>query len=164
MGINDPNDLGQLHDWLDEDGSDGAFEILYRSSRDGFSSAAFHAKCDGRGATLTIIETAGGRVVGGYSNAPWKSPEIPQYESANRAFLFALSGKTAPIKLNLKDRDDGHAVFHDSSQGPIFGGGHDLAVYWDIKRVRSNNSIGSYKDSPLESGVVYFVREVEVFL
>ena len=35
-----------LHGWLREDGSDGKFELLYQSSRDGISANNFHSKCD----------------------------------------------------------------------------------------------------------------------
>ena len=60
-----------LHGWLREDGSDGKFELLYQSSRDGISANNFHSKCDGKGSTITVIETkvgpSLGLVLGGYS-------------------------------------------------------------------------------------------------
>lgn len=59
-----------LHDWLEEDGSDGEFNLLYRSSRDGRHDLTFHSKCDDKGSTLTIIETTDGHIFGGYSNTP----------------------------------------------------------------------------------------------
>lgn len=62
-----------LHNWLKEDTLDGDFQLLYRSSQDGQSNAAFHSKCDSKGCTLTIIQTTDGLVVGGYSNTPWDS-------------------------------------------------------------------------------------------
>ncbi len=34
--------------------------LLYRASRDTFAAAAFHAKCDGQGPTLTIVTRAQG--------------------------------------------------------------------------------------------------------
>mmetsp|Transcript_43239 Transcript_43239/g.90853 ORF Transcript_43239/g.90853 Transcript_43239/m.90853 type:complete len:233 (-) Transcript_43239:515-1213(-) len=60
--IKDESHVTQLHDWLMEDGSDGAFSLLYRSSRDGLSSTSFHSKCDNKGCTLTVIETTDGHV------------------------------------------------------------------------------------------------------
>jgi len=174
-----PNNLAQLHDWLEEDGSDGTFKLLYSSSRDGLSAAEFHAKCDGVGATLSLIETTDGLVVGGYSNTPWESKK--GWQSANRAFLFALSGGglTTPVKLHLKDPNDGHAVYHRSPWGPAFGGGRtrpdriktrrpDLAIYRNMTKVFSHQSPGStYEDSPswpLKGGVDYDVTQVKVFL
>ena len=156
----------QLHDWLREDGTDGDLELLYSSSRDGSSAAAFHSKCDGRGATLTVVETTDGRVVGGYTNTPWSSSGGRQ--SANRAFLFALrgAGLPGPIRLRLKDRNDGWAIWHHPSYGPYFGGGSDLFVHTNMTKVYSNNLGGTYEGSsswPLKRAVEYAVKEVEVF-
>ena len=88
--VKDNDHVAQLHDWLNDEGSDGKFELLYRSTRDGLSASAFHSKCDNQGCTLTIIETTGGFVVVGYSNTPWKSNG--GCHVANKAFLFVLSG------------------------------------------------------------------------
>mmetsp|Transcript_19548 Transcript_19548/g.46883 ORF Transcript_19548/g.46883 Transcript_19548/m.46883 type:complete len:159 (-) Transcript_19548:142-618(-) len=53
-------EVNHLHDWLEEDDSDGDFNLLYRGSRDGLFNADFHSKCDNQGCTLTIIETTDG--------------------------------------------------------------------------------------------------------
>jgi hypothetical protein len=42
--------------------------LLYRGSRDGFRGADFHAKCDDKGATVTIVKSTEGRIFGGYSD------------------------------------------------------------------------------------------------
>jgi hypothetical protein len=57
-----------LHDWLNEDDSDGEYTLLYQGSRDGLSNQAFHSKCDNNGCTLTIIELTDGAIILGYSN------------------------------------------------------------------------------------------------
>ena len=54
--VMDQDHATQLHDWLKEDGSDGEFRLLYRSSRDGVSDTSFHSKCDDQGCTLIVIE------------------------------------------------------------------------------------------------------------
>merc|ERR1712129_26430 len=33
------------------------FELLYKGSRDGFSGKQFHAKCDDKGATISIVKS-----------------------------------------------------------------------------------------------------------
>ena len=53
----DEGHANQLHNWLKEDGSDGEFGLVYRSSRDSLSGVCFYSKCDNQGRTLTIIET-----------------------------------------------------------------------------------------------------------
>ena len=103
--------MTQLHNWLEEDGSDGELSLLYRSSRDGVGEAAFHSKCDNKGCTLTVIETTDGFVLGGYSNTPWLRDNT--WRAANKAFLFVLSGNDIayPCKMKLKNANDDNAVF-----------------------------------------------------
>ncbi len=114
--------VNTIHQWLDEGGVDGGLELIYRSSRDGLSTDAFHSKCDGVGPTLVIIETTGGIVLGGYTNISWQSNG--GYKKANKSFLFVISGfgEGNPCKMKLKDEDDCEAVYHGSYAGPTFGG------------------------------------------
>ena len=42
-----------LNAWLGNEHQE--WHLLYRASRDGFSAAAFHEKCDGHSPTLTIV-------------------------------------------------------------------------------------------------------------
>ena len=41
------------------------FKLLFRSSRDGASAAAFHGRCDAKGPTLTLIRDTASNVFGG---------------------------------------------------------------------------------------------------
>merc|ERR1711862_293813 len=157
----------QLHQWLDVDGSDGDFDVLYRASRDGFSANAFHSKCDNMGPTLTLIHTMDGHVVGGYSNTPWSRND--KYEKASKAFIFALSSPSlhhGPVRMVLKNQNDSHAVRHHPSRGPIFGSGwQDLYINKDMKRMRSylGRSYQNNSSWPLKSGKFYNIKEIEVY-
>jgi hypothetical protein len=158
--IKDVRDCRMLHDWLGEDDQDGEFSLLYRGSRDGKTAEAFHSKCDNKGCTLTVIETTGDKVFGGYSNTAWSS--TGDWTCANKAFLFALSvgGILSPCKMKLKDENDGRAIKCDNTRGPAFGGGNDIKV------VGSNVFLYpgcSYDRGPLTNGT-YSIKEVEVFL
>ena len=125
--ISDASYASVLHDWLEEDGSEGKFSLLYRGTRDGTSNQEFHSKCDNQGCTLTIIETKDGYVLGGYSNTPWTSSN-GNFRAANKAFLFILSGSdvSSPCKMKLENANDNNAVYHSYRHGPTFGGGMDL--------------------------------------
>ncbi len=46
------------------------FKLLFRASRDGFSSSEFHRRCDHKGPTVTIVE-ANDSVFGAFTNIPW---------------------------------------------------------------------------------------------
>ena len=48
-------------------------ELLYRGTRDGMNSFAFHQKCDGQGPTISLYENDKGNIFGGYSSISWAS-------------------------------------------------------------------------------------------
>ena len=48
-------------------------EILYRGSEDGFSAKIFHNKCDGKGPTLTIVQSTKRNIFGGFCSILWDS-------------------------------------------------------------------------------------------
>jgi len=167
--VKDPKDYTRLHTWLADDKADGAFELLYRSTRDGIAAKEFHSRCDNKGATLTIIEIFDGRVVGGYTNKDWKSTKFHgltwYFEEAKKSFIFSLPGakNSIPLKLKLKDRDDGHAIRQHPEWGPTFG--RDLRVRSLFEKV--HNMPGQfYEESsmwPLEKDMYFQIKEMEVF-
>lgn len=150
-----------IHNWLREDGSDGKFELLYSSSRDGFGfsvgfhAGIFHSKCDNMGSTITIIETNQFHVVGGYSNSPWSlgatppgtfAPPNARWSASNRAFLFAMSNAfeaNVATKMKLKNPSNNHAILTHSSKGPTFGMRSTTSP-----RVRRSSSRTSSGDNP----------------
>jgi len=48
------------------------WELIYKGSRDGFENSDFHAKCDGKLNTLTVIRTESGNIFGGFTKKEWK--------------------------------------------------------------------------------------------
>jgi len=54
-------------------GSNLTYNLLYRGSEHGFRASYFHAMCDNKGKSLSIVKTDQGIVFGGYTNIPWKS-------------------------------------------------------------------------------------------
>jgi len=106
-------------------------ELIYRGTRDGMTSNVFHNKCDNKGETITLIKNEKGNLFGGYASIPWTS-NAGSYFSAPESFLFTLSNiyNTEPTKFPSKNNKQ--EVDHNSSYGPIFGGGDDLGVYGDF--------------------------------
>jgi len=102
-----------------------SFSLLWRGSRHGFDSDAFHRLCDGKPNTVTIIKNTNGFIFGGFTSIPWWSSG--SYEADNTAFLFSLTNlSNTPLKIKVKSSQ--YAVYHNSNYGPAFGGGHDLHV------------------------------------
>src|SRR5205085_230550 len=68
------------------------FNLLYRASRDGNTSAAFHAKCDNKGATIVIAKIANSeQIVGGYSPLYWDSSS--SHKSTKDSFIFSFTNR-----------------------------------------------------------------------
>lgn len=94
------------------------FQLLYRGSEDGFSSAKFHEKCDGIKNTLTIIKSTNGNIFGGYTGAAWESSG--GWIDDSNSFIFSLINKSNdPFKA--KCTINKNAIYRNSSFGPTFG-------------------------------------------
>jgi len=150
-----------------------SFSLLWRGSLDGFETSKFHAACDGKANTLTVIKTTTDCIFGGYTSVPWSSDL--SYKSDSTAFLFSLENpRNLPSKLKSSNEN---AVFHSPSMGPTFGGrntfgGHDLYVA-NLSNTNKNSFNSPYPYSYLngQTDVQFFLGdsftfqtvEVEVF-
>lgn len=82
-----------------------SFQLLYRGSRDGMSTRAWHLAVDGMGPTLSVIRVKKDNrdyVFGGFSSESWSSPTAPgeaSYKSSGSNWLFSLINA---YKRNLK--------------------------------------------------------------
>lgn len=100
--------------------------LLYRGSRDGMTPAAFHAACDRKGPTLTLIRADSGFTFGGYTSTPWDS--VGAYTACPDAFLFCVAGPHClATKFPLVVGEEGKALLCAKGTGPAFGCG-DLWV------------------------------------
>jgi hypothetical protein len=57
----------QLAQWLP---GKGVWDICWRASRDGWAASRFHAGCDNKGPTVTIVQV-GRYIFGGYTDVSW---------------------------------------------------------------------------------------------
>jgi hypothetical protein len=114
------NDLIRLCEFSSD--ANHKWSLLYRGTRDGFRAKDFHAKCDGKSSTLTIIKAkSSGFIFGGYTEAEWDSCE--EDKSDPNAFIFSLINEdNKPCKINVSDPNK--AIFCSSRCGPIFGGSY----------------------------------------
>jgi hypothetical protein len=125
--------------YLTEMTKSSKMNLLYRATRDGFTSQAFHSKCDGKGNTITIIKNNLNYVFGGYASSAWHS--YGGYINDPNAFLFSLrrAGVSFKDKFTVKVAAD--AYYGLSSYGALFGNGHDICIY-----NQSNTNFGSYSN------------------
>ncbi len=62
--------------------------LLYRATRSGFEAQEFHARCDSKPNTITIIKNNLNYAFGGYTPSPWNSSG--GYINGPIEFLFSL--------------------------------------------------------------------------
>jgi hypothetical protein len=102
--------------------------LLYRATRNGFSSDVFHSKCDGHSNTLTILKAKESQFVfGGFTTVSWDS--FSGDNSDPNAFIFSLTNKdNTPLKMKVDPDEHESAICCHSRYGPIFGG-YDIIIY-----------------------------------
>ncbi|XP_051233350.1 interferon-induced protein 44-like isoform X3 [Dicentrarchus labrax] len=91
-------------------------KLLYKASIHGFTSAAFHQRCDNRSPTVSVGYNASGYVFGGYTKQPFS--QSGQYVHDDQAFLFTFSGEQLikyPVTTPV------YAVKMMANSGPYFG-------------------------------------------
>ncbi|POG76233.1 hypothetical protein GLOIN_2v1474782 [Rhizophagus irregularis DAOM 181602=DAOM 197198] len=144
------------------------FNLLYRASRDGNTAAAFHTKCDNKGATIVILKIPNSEhILGGYNPLQWGSNA---WKSTRDSFLFSFTNKNDhnSAKVGHVNTDYGNAIYCHQNYGPAFGGGHDLFQDSDSKW---KNYSGFYSYSEVDipqshkSGCynIFDVEDYEVF-
>jgi len=98
--------------------------LLYRGSRDGFGAHNFHAKCDGKSQTLTLLKAKESKFIfGGFTATDWDS--FSKWKNDPHAFLFSLTKRE---KIQVIPEKSKFAIWCSPSCGPIFGAGRDLAI------------------------------------
>jgi hypothetical protein len=164
-----------LEGWVAESKPDLVTEVtlslLYRGSRDGFGAADFHAKCDDKDATVTIVKSTEGYIFGGFSDQSWDGG---CWKASSRAFLFSIVNPAglAPMKLPLTGEWNKCAIGCSFACGPVFGSGSDLCIRDNCNTVKESYSYlrGSYTLPPgqnkmtfLAGSEFFLVAEIEVF-
>lgn len=101
--------------------------LLYSFTRDDADNTKFHAKCDNRGPTVTVIYNTKGSVYGGYTEKSWTSA-AGTFSTDDKAFLFRLmhDQKDALNKFPIKTPDQ--AIYCHTNNGPVFGS-NDIVTF-----------------------------------
>ncbi|GBC09563.1 hypothetical protein RclHR1_08990007 [Rhizophagus clarus] len=123
------NHLVLFANWIDKKGENNKytrtipykFILLYRASRDGNTTTAFHDKCDKKGATIVVVKIKGSeQIIGGYNPFDWDSSS--GYKNTTNSFIFSFGDR--------KDIESAKAGYNNGTTsigcypnyGPIFGG------------------------------------------
>ena len=118
------NEISFLTSWI---GAAKQTRLLYRASRDGFSTFDFHSKCDNKAKTVTLIKTSDDSVVGGYTAAAWTSALSYSYDTTSYIFILrekGISSLSNAKKFGLRSTAltySNYAIYNDPLFGPSFG-------------------------------------------
>jgi hypothetical protein len=135
--------------------------LLFRASRDGYSSSNFHSKCDGKMNTLILVETTNRRRFGGYTECQWDQNN--SYKSGPYSFIFSFDNKKIYYSKNGSS-----SIYGYSDRGPAFGGGHDFYICNGCNSSNSSENMGSSyendgKKYPLTGSSNFLVSDYEVY-
>ncbi|RIA97521.1 hypothetical protein C1645_813928 [Glomus cerebriforme] len=136
------------------------FNLLYRASRDGNTTAAFHAKCDNNGATVVVAKIKNSeQIVGGYNPFCWDSSN--KDKATIDSFIFSFTNRNSLQSAKVAySYGNQYSIQCYSRYGPIFGGGSDLFCNYD-NIWGSHDYINSYPTLNLPYS--FNVSDYEVF-
>ena len=146
------------------------FRLLYRASRDGFTAADFHAKCDNKAKTLTIIKSLNANIFGGFTSKPWDGYNGNKEDPS--AFIFSMVNKyKEPRRMPIRAASVKQAIWCGEEYGPRFG--EDIQLLEDMSEGASNlnNDYEFVSDSLTNAEILTFLAgsasfkatEIEVF-
>src|SRR5947209_5074250 len=82
------------------------FKLLFRGSRDGFTTGKFHKFCDGKSRTVTVVKVKGSNeILGGYNPLAWDSSG--DCSTTKDSFIFSFknnNGIEDYILSRVKDK------------------------------------------------------------
>jgi len=138
---------------------------LYRGSRDGFTTTAFHKNVGSVKPTITLVESNLKKIFGGFTDQNWEVTS--NYKQTTNAFLFSVTDKE---KYNLKSSGSSQATFSNANYLPTFGGGHDFHLSQNGNQNSTNycNFGHSYETNgkvkeDLAGAYNFQIKDLEVF-
>mmetsp|Transcript_9594 Transcript_9594/g.14166 ORF Transcript_9594/g.14166 Transcript_9594/m.14166 type:complete len:568 (-) Transcript_9594:29-1732(-) len=160
----------QLNKWYGE--LRQKWKLIYRATRDGWTSQNWHSKVDNKGATLTLLRHSNGSIFGGYTPIKWMSTGADKYD--DHSWIFSLKNPhdnksyKFPKIPNIRQR----SVYHASGYGPWFGN-NDIIIYSNPNTSTSSNAkLGKAYDYKLSHNAQSFftgqnnftLNEIETFV
>ena len=108
------------------------YNLLYKASRDGFSSYDFHRRCDGVSNTITLILTKDYKLFGGFTDRTWDKSN--QFKGGYNGFIFSINNNKIYYKRSFYDKN----IYCSEEDGPIFGN-YDIYI-----KNNCDQNFGSY--------------------
>ncbi|KAK8807388.1 hypothetical protein WA158_004147 [Blastocystis sp. Blastoise] len=146
----------QLSQWL---GLNKKWKLLYKASRDGFTSSDFHRCCDNKGGSLTIIQSINDDghmyLFGGFTTVTWNADSvIGGWGEDDDAFIYTLTNPHKVPATRYPIRNHLFAIYSDIEYGPTFGTNIKLGDEMN-KPVNYINNGDSYEMDPQYNCALY---------
>ncbi|RIA93166.1 hypothetical protein C1645_874226 [Glomus cerebriforme] len=143
------------------------FKLLFRGSRDGFTSDDFHKFCDSQSCTVTVAKVKDtSEILGGYNPIAWRSDSgFGSYDTTKDSFIFSFKNNKIENYILSRVIDENHAIYNSDFCGPTFGN-DDLNLFdrlFSLSDRRSISKKNSYDKSIRETEDKFYVEECEVF-
>ncbi|GBC15111.2 carbohydrate-binding module family 13 protein [Rhizophagus irregularis DAOM 181602=DAOM 197198] len=138
------------------------FNLLFRSSRDGFNAKKFHECCDNQPRTVTIIKVKDStEILGGYNPIEWKSIEsyYYSYNITKDSFIFSFDNDRIENYILSRTIKEKKAIVNNFDFGPSFGPS-DLVVWGWFGSYAMKDS---YEKQIRKTKDNFTVEECEVF-
>ena len=97
-------------------------DLLYRATRNGFSSLKFHECVDNKGPTLHVIQSENGHIFGGFTSQSWTSNTDGANIPDEKSFIFSLTKKS----IHKPYRNKEYAIYHHKDMMSCFG--NDICI------------------------------------
>lgn len=106
-------------------GKPKSLNLLFRGSRDGFTAAEFHKKCDNIINTLVLVRTEYGKTIAGFTESPWNAVANNYVHGTNKkCFLLSLD-----LREKMVPNEQSYLTYCHPNYGPTFGKySHDLSI------------------------------------
>ena len=106
--------------------------LIYKATLNGSRAEDFHAKCDMKGATLTIVKSEMGRVFGGFTDISWELDSGNFKEGNGNSFIFSVRDDQNIVKLKCLKKEK--EVYHKQQFLSSFGGTCGFRLYSDCNK------------------------------
>jgi len=157
-------DFAQIRKWLDKEWSRKKFKLVFRGTRDGMTSTAFHQFCDNKGPIVTVIKSKTyDKIFGGFVDQAYTNKG--NYINTQKSFIFSITNKEKYVITDMASHSQ-YAAYDNASYGPTFGGGHDIYLSGDF--TSSSNYCNRYSynftdNASLVGAYNFQAEEVEVY-
>ena len=158
--ITDRDKMKMISDWI-KPNTKIIYNQIYKATRDGGTGQTFHAHCDNKGPTLTLIESKNNYIFGGYITISWDSPKDWTFKGGDdNAFIFSINNKK---KYPIQNKSE--VIYNHYDYGPDFGSND---IYTNKNFLENSSGLCgsySYKAPPNEiaGGSTFEVKELEVY-